>query len=216
MKVRLWQGPVAAAAAVGLGAMLPTRRVGPRGRAALAAGAGIGAVLLARASGLDRTALGLDPSRIRAGLRWGGVAATVIGGAYLSALTVPVLRARFVDETGGGRDDFYEWIGVHIPMGTVLAEELLFRGVLTTLIGPFPQAVVFGLWHVRPALLAGDSVPGTVLVTGLSGLVFAWLRRGSGSVLAPALAHLALNVGGAVAVRVATAARTGDEKHGGT
>lgn len=207
MRVQLWRGPVAVAAAVGLGAVLPTRRVGPRGRAVLAAGAGIGAVLLARASGLDRVALGLDPSRLRAGLRWGGAAAATIAAGYAVALAVPVLRARFVVDAGGGRDDFYEWIGVHIPVGTVLAEELLFRGVLTALVGPLPQSVAFGLWHVRTAVLAGDSVPGTVLVTGLSGLVFSWLRRGSGSVLAPALAHLALNVGGAVAVRVATGGR---------
>jgi membrane protease YdiL (CAAX protease family) len=57
---------------------------------------------------------------------------------------------------------------------------------------------------VRPAIAVGDGVATTVVVTGLSGLAFAWLRRGSGSVLAPALAHLAINVGGAVAVRVAT------------
>ena len=37
------------------------------------------------------------------------------------------------------------------------------------------------------------------LATGAAGWVFAWLRRRSGSTLAPALAHLAVNEAGAVA-----------------
>ncbi len=133
-----------------------------------------------------------------------GCAATAVAAGYVVAVTVPGLRAHFVDEGRAYRPDFYEWIGLHIPVGTVVAEELLFRSVLTALVGPVPQALVFGLWHIRPARIEGDSVAGTVLVTGLSGLVFAWLRVRSGSILAPALAHLAVNVGGAVAVRVAT------------
>ncbi|MFD6860140.1 CPBP family intramembrane glutamic endopeptidase [Rhodococcus sp. NPDC060090] len=204
MSVAMWRGPVAAVAVVALGAVLPAAPVGPRGRALLALGAGVGAVALTRASGLDRHALGLDVSRLRAGLRWGAAAAGAIGAGYVVALSVPALRAHFVDDERGRREDFYEWIGLHIPVGTVLAEELLFRGALTALVGPVPQAVAFGLWHVRPAIAVGDGVATTVVVTGLSGLALAWLRRGSGSVLAPALAHLAINVGGAVAVRVAT------------
>ena len=204
MRVRSWRGPVAAVAAVAIGAVLPAAPVGPRGRVLLAAGAGIGAVALTRASGLDRHALGLDPSRLRAGLKWGAAAGGAIGACYVAALSVPAVRERFVDDERGRLGDFYEWIGLHIPIGTVLAEELLFRGALTALVGPLPQAVAFGLWHVRPAMAVGDSVVTTVVVTGLSGLGFAWLRKGSGSVLAPALAHLAINVGGAIAVRAAT------------
>ena len=81
-------------------------------------------------------------------------------------------------------------------------EELLFRGVLTPLVSPAVHATAFGLWHVRPAMIAGDSVVGTVAVTGLAALGFDWLRRRSGSVLAPALAHLAINTGGAAAARL--------------
>jgi membrane protease YdiL (CAAX protease family) len=212
MTVRSWRGPAAVVAAVTLGAVLPAAPVGPRGRALLAVGAGVGAVALTRVSGLDRHALGLDVSRLRAGLRWGATAAALIGGGYVVALSVPALRVHFVDDERGRREDFYEWIGLHIPVGTVLAEELLFRGALTALVGPLPQAAAFGLWHVRPAIAVGDSVATTVVVTGLSGLGFAWLRKGSGSVLAPALAHLAVNVGGAVAVRVATLG-AGPERH---
>jgi membrane protease YdiL (CAAX protease family) len=71
--------------------------------------------------------------------------------------------------------------------------------------------VLFGLWHVLPSLgLAGDnqavgdavgkgtagqvlSVLGTVLFTGLSGVVFCELRRRSGSLLASAGLHWATN-----------------------
>lgn len=46
---------------------------------------------------------------------------------------------------------------------------------------------------------AGDSIPGTVLVTGMFGWLLGRLRERSGSVVAPMLAHLALNEAGAVA-----------------
>ena len=38
-----------------------------------------------------------------------------------------------------------------------------------------------------------------MLVTGVAGWVFGWLAEPSGSVLAPMLAHLAVNEAGAVA-----------------
>lgn len=72
------------------------------------------------------------------------------------------------------------------------------------------SSVLFGLWHVLPALGsdagpggAGARTAGTVLVTGLAGLGFCWLRVRSGSLLAPALLHWALNGLGLLAVRAA-------------
>ncbi|MEE2032511.1 CPBP family intramembrane glutamic endopeptidase [Rhodococcus chondri] len=198
-------GPAVAAAAVLWGAALP--RVGfggAHGRTWVSAGVGLCAVVAARASGMNRTELGLEPSRVPAGLRWGGAAAAATLAGYAVALAVPGAHTRFADATGGNRDDFHAWVWVHIPIGTVLAEELLFRGVLTPLVSPVVHAAAFGLWHVRPARTAGDSVLGTVAVTALAALGFDRLRRASGSVVAPMLAHLAVNVGGAVAVRIAT------------
>ena len=73
------------------------------------------------------------------------------------------------------------------------------------------SSVLFGLWHVLPALglassneaigsTAGKgtsgqaiSVAGTVLFTGLAGVVFCELRRRSGSLLASAGLHWATN-----------------------
>lgn len=114
-----------------------------------------------------------------------------------------------------GREDFFEWIFLHIPFGTVLSEELLFRSALSAvwnreLSRPAAQAVhalTFGLWHVAPARAGGDNVPAAVALTGASAVLFEWLRRRGGSVLAPALLHLAANVGGALAVRLATSSR---------
>ena len=67
------------------------------------------------------------------------------------------------------------------------------------------HAATFGLWHVRAARIAGDGVAVSVLLTGCSAWLFEWVRRRSGSVVAPALLHLSVNVGGAVAAELAQA-----------
>jgi len=188
------------------GVVLPAMRLGPRGRAAANALAGVALTAATRAAGVSAGELGLrDPAR---GARWGAAAALVPAAAYTVLLTVPAARRRMA--AGPRRADHVEWILVHIPFGTVLAEELLFRSALYALArrawprrGGALGAVTFGLWHIVPARNAGDSVAGTVLLTGLSGLLFDELRRRSASVVAPMLAHLAINVGGAVAVGVA-------------
>jgi uncharacterized protein len=98
-------------------------------------------------------------------------------------------------------------------------EEAAFRGVLWGLIahdhGPVwatsVSSVLFGLWHVLPAsdlartntaLQAGRrsgrrritlTVLGTVAFTTVAGIVFAELRRASGSLLAPIGLHWATN-----------------------
>lgn len=87
---------------------------------------------------------------------------------------------------------------------------MLFRGMLQTVaeralgrtVGSLVQATAFGLWHIPDARRVGDPVLGTVVVTGVAGLVFGWLARRSGSVLAPVLAHVAFNESSAVAAIV--------------
>ncbi len=99
-------------------------------------------------------------------------------------------------------------------------EEVAFRGVLLAVLtrvlslraAVAVSAVVFGVWHVRPtlsALAANGLVDGTVLTglavllgcaaTAAAGVVLAWLRLRTGSLLAPALLHLATNSLGALA-----------------
>lgn len=184
----------------------PALRLSPRGRAAAGTVVAFGATGLALAAGIGRRELGLGS--LRSGLRWGtaSAAAPVVG--YVVASVTPALHSRLTvsDEV---RHDFTEWVAAHIPFGTVVTEELLFRGVLTALTerawpaapASVVRALVFGLWHIHPARVARDSVPGTVAFTAASSLVFDWLRARSGSVLAPALLHLAINVGGALLLR---------------
>ncbi|MET7767987.1 CPBP family intramembrane glutamic endopeptidase [Nocardia sp. NPDC005366] len=108
---------------------------------------------------------------------------------------------------GGAVIDPAERVVVHIPIGTVYTEELIFRATLDPLldsalgprVGTVAAAATFGLWHIHPARVAGDSVIATVAATTLGGLVFATLGRRADSVTAPALLHFALNAGGVVA-----------------
>ncbi|MGY1679110.1 CPBP family intramembrane glutamic endopeptidase [Geodermatophilus sp. SYSU D01176] len=186
------------------------------------------AVLLAaaRAVGLSWAELGLDRRRLAAGARWGGAWAAVVAAGYGTALGVPALRPLLVDARVAGLDggELAGQVLVRIPFGTVLWEEVAFRGVLLAALGRLlsrrgavgVSAALFGLWHVRPTLgalvvndLAGGPLArtGAVLVaclgTAAAGVLFAELRLRSGSLLAPALLHLATNSLGVLAGAVA-------------
>lgn len=146
------------------------------------------------------------------GVGFGLLAASGVVAGYGVALAVPALRWRLAELTDRGPGvPTSEWVAVHIPLGTVYSEELVFRGTLDPLLdrvlGPRAGALVgaaaFGLWHVAPARAVGDSVPATVVVTTAGGLVFGWLRRRTRGTVTPALLHLAMNVGGAIAPRLA-------------
>lgn len=139
-----------------------------------------------------------------------GCAALVAAG-YVVAFAVPAVR-RSLSGPGDRAADVstVEWVAVHIPLGTVYTEELIFRATLDPLLdkefgtraGIVSGSVAFGLWHIHPARAAGDSVLGTVIFTGAAGAVFGMLRRWTGSATAPALLHWAVNAGGAVFARL--------------
>ncbi len=180
----------------------------------------------ARTSGLSWDDLGLARHRLRAGLAWGGACSAVVACGYAAALAVPGLRPLLADARVAGLDGgtiAYQVL-VRIPFGTVLWEEVAFRGVLlaalTRLVSvraaAAMSAAVFGVWHVRPtlgALAANDLAGGPVaraaavvlgcLFTGVAGGLFVWLRLRSGSLLAPALLHLATNSLGTLAAAAA-------------
>jgi membrane protease YdiL (CAAX protease family) len=186
------------------------------------------AVLLAaaRASGLSWAELGLDRRRLAAGARWGGGAAALVAAGYGTALALPGVRPLLADgrvsDLGGG-----ELAGqalLRIPLGTVLWEEVAFRAVLLAALARLlpragatgVSAAVFGVWHVRPtlgALAANDLVDDPLartaavllacLATAAAGVLFAELRWRSGSLLAPALLHLATNTLGLLAAAAA-------------
>jgi len=100
---------------------------------------------------------------------------------------------------------------VRIPLGTVVLEEVAFRGVLPALVSPVGAAGLFGLWHVLPTLRTLDVnglrrpawvVGGAVVGTAAVGLVFSGLVAATGSLLAPAMVHVAANSGATVAAYV--------------
>ena len=180
----------------------------------------------ARASGLSWAELGLARRRLAAGARWGGGAAALVAAGYGTALALPGVRPLLADgrvsDLGGG-----ELAGqalLRIPLGTVLWEEVAFRAVLLAALARLlpragatgVSAAVFGVWHVRPtlgALAANDLADGPLLrtaavllaclATAAAGVLFAELRWRSGSLLAPALLHLATNTLGLLAAAAA-------------
>ncbi|MCJ0891662.1 CPBP family intramembrane glutamic endopeptidase [Rhodococcus sp. ARC_M5] len=173
--------------------VLPSTGLDARGRAVANASFAVGVAALSRT---DAEKLGLRNTA--AGLKWGAAASAipVFGAAVVAA--IPALRRR----VRPSEDDLAEWVLFRIPVGTVLTEELLFRGVLDAA-SPVLSPIFFGLWHIHPARSAGDSVVGTVVATTAAGVVFSWLRSRSGSVLAPALLHYFLNASGAVLAHLA-------------
>jgi hypothetical protein len=193
--------------------------VAPRLSAAAYAGANAaaaGALLAAaRAAGLSWPELGLDPRRFPSGVRAGVVQPS--GGGRLRRGTGTAggpasARGRADRGLGGGR--MAADVLVRIPVGTALWEEVAFRGVLEAAldrlfgahIADAAGAVLFGVWHVAPTLAAVRAnapvatasqrrcaVLAGCTGTAAAGLLFTVLRRRSGSLLAPALLHLAAN-----------------------
>ena len=190
--------------------------------------AAVALVAAARAGGLSWVELGLARDRLRAGAAWGGVVAALVAVGYLVALALPATRPLLADERVAGRDaaELAYDVLLRIPGGTVLWEEVAFRGVLLAVLlrlAPLRTAVAvsalaFGLWHVRPTLsalatneLVDGAVPtaaalvAAVALTAASHVVFVWLRLRSGSLLAPVLLHLSTNVLGTLAAAAAQA-----------
>ncbi|BBY25974.1 Rv0804 family intramembrane glutamic endopeptidase [Mycolicibacterium sediminis] len=152
-----------------------------------------------------RARLGLAPPRLWSGLRYGVPLAAVVSAAVAGSTRIPAVRRGMAARELPAPT--LEWLLWRIPMGTVWSEEAAFRGALGTLTdaafgrrwGLVLQAATFGGKHVADARSAGESVVGTVAVTGVAGLAFGWLYGRSGSLAASMLAHLAVNEAGAVA-----------------
>jgi membrane protease YdiL (CAAX protease family) len=189
--------------------------------ASVAVGVGLTGALavIARAGGLGLADLGLTRSSWPAGLRWGGGFAALAAAGYGAALVIPVTREMVAGTGSGSWAQALLQALVVIPLGTVIPEEFAFRGVLWGLLrrrsgrwaATLVSSVLFGFWHVLPALAGGAAnqavdevvgdgplgvvvrVAGTVLFTGAAGVLFCELRGRSGSLLAPMLAHWSVN-----------------------
>ena len=192
-------------------------------------------VLLARRHGLTWDHLGMSRRTLRRGTAWAAAAVGAVGAVYLLGALLPLTRAAFLDVR------YHLQLGaallvalVVVPFGTVLLEEVAFRGVLLGLWhrhrGPGSAKLfssgLFGLWHVLPSLrlsranqavagvfgagTAGQwfAVLGAVGFTALAGLLLCELRRRSGSLLAAAGLHWATNAFGVVLAATVWAVRT--------
>ena len=175
--------------------------------------------LVAWTAGAMWADLGLDRTDVGAGLRYGAGAVGIVLLVLVLAAVIPSTNGYLHDsraQISGGRL-LYE-LGVSIVLLTAIPEEFAFRGVLLgsalRLWGPWRASVItsllFGLWHIEPTLgtmkdnhatvglsasIGGQVlvVLGAIAVTFVAGLVFCWLRLRSRSLIAPVMAHAAIN-----------------------
>lgn len=173
------------------------------------------ALSLARWAGLPRAAIGLDRHRLPDGVATGAVGAAAIAAALGMVASTRTGRELLDDD----RVVDASWsktalhVGVFIPLGTVVLEEVAFRGVLPALLDPAGRSVAatvvipslaFGAWHIvssRDFVAAHDqagggatgSTAGIVTATTAAGVVLALARRRGGHLAAPALMHFTAN-----------------------
>lgn len=161
---------------------------------------------VAAASAMTAEELGLTRAGVPKGLRDGAVAAGAIGAVVAVAALAGVDPTGTMGDRGAvsGGEMLFQ-VFVEIPIATVLLEELAFRGVLGGLLGRVVTqrwaiactSLAFGLWHVSPhsftSLGRAGGALGTIAITTFAGVCFHLLRRRSGSLLAPMLAHWGTN-----------------------
>lgn len=186
----------------------------------LNAAATAGLFRLADRLGLTRDEIGADRSHLARGIRVGVLLGVVILIGIGAAVAIPVTRSLFEDGRviGVGLGGALFQGLIRIPIGTALFEETLFRGVLLAWLirrtstgrAILGSSVMFGLWHALPAWStisvyqtgairdAGAAasvgvVVGGVILTGMVGVGFAWLRLRTRSLAAPVLVHAIAN-----------------------
>ncbi len=187
--------------------------------------AAAGLVLLVRSRGLGWAELGLGREHWKTGAGYALAAVGIVGAVIVIGALLPWTRPMFMNNNYATISGALIASMIIIPLQTVIPEELAFRGVLH---GALTRAwgfrgvaaagsLLFGLWHVSTSLgltssnigftrMFGGGVLGTVagvllavIATGVAGFVFTWLRRRSGSLLAPIAMHWSLNGLGALA-----------------
>lgn len=174
--------------------------------------AALGLVLLVPAywSGLSSNQLGLERRNLRPGLLWGGATLLILLAVITGASQFSNANQLFsTPRTSISLASLWFQALVAIPVGTVIIEEIAFRGVLLGLflarwsgiIAVVASSFLFGLWHIEGVVASTNGSAGhvalaafgTFVATFVAGLVFCWLRLRSGSLLASALAHIGTN-----------------------
>jgi CAAX protease family protein len=174
-------------------------------------------LVAARVLGLDAATLGVG----RAGALRGAVTGALVAGT-IAAVDVAVLRVApsIIDQPLGyapltrvSADDLERHIGLFLPLGAVIPEEVAFRGVLLggllrrysarSAIGA--SAAAFALWHITVAMhtvgdtslaqtaLFAPAVAGTIVVVFVGGVIMAGLRVATGTLMTSIAAHWVFN-----------------------
>lgn len=190
--------------------------------------AAVGLLVLLRWRGLGWTELGLGRQHWRSGMGYALVAVAVVVSVIAVGVLLPMTRPMFLNNRYATVSGALIASMIVIPLQTVIPEELAFRGVLHGALNrawgfrgvAMVGSLLFGLWHVATSLgltstnvgfarLFGGGIVGmlagvtlAVLATGAAGFVFSWLRRRSGSLIAPIALHWSLNGLGALAAAV--------------
>jgi membrane protease YdiL (CAAX protease family) len=177
--------------------------------------AAVGLVILMRWRGLGWADLGLGREHWKPGLGYAVAAVVVVATVIAVGVLLPATRPMFMNNRYATISGALIASMVIIPLQTVIPEELAFRGVLHGTLNrawgfrgvALAGSLLFGLWHVATSfgltssnvgftrLFGGGivgmaaGVTGAVLATGAAGFVFSWLRRRSGSLIAPIALH---------------------------
>ena len=163
-----------------------------------------------RRVGLTASDVGVAPRQLRSGAATGAACFAVVGGTIVAAAAAPWTSGFFEDERAEvGAAAMVARVALVIPLGTVLLEELAFRGLLlaqlrrvtTTTRAVATTAVGFGAWHVVTAWNSSSgstsarvgAVVATVAVTTIAGAAFGALRVRTDSLVPPAAVHVATN-----------------------
>jgi uncharacterized protein len=187
--------------------------------------AAIGLVAWLRVNGLGWAELGLGREHWKSGAAYAaGAIVSVLAVIAVGAL-LPWTRPMFMNQHYATISGALMASMIIIPLQTVIPEELAFRGVLHGALNrawgfrgvALAGSLLFGLWHIATSLgltssnvgftrVLGGGVVGmlagvvlAVVATAAAGFVFSWLRRRSGSLLAPIALHWSLNGLGALA-----------------
>jgi CAAX protease family protein len=187
--------------------------------------AAVGLLLLVRSRGAGWSELGLGREHWKSGAGYALAAVALVGTVIAVGALLPWTRPMFMNDHYATVSGALVASMIIIPLQTVIPEELAFRGVLH---GALDRAwgfrgvaaagsLLFGMWHIATSLgltssnvgftkLFGGGVGGmiagvvlAVIATGAAGFVFTWLRRRSGSLIAPIALHWSLNGLGALA-----------------
>ena len=181
--------------------------------------AAVGLVILVRSRGLGWAELGLSREHWKAGAGYAIAAVAVVVSVIAIGALLPWTRPMFMNHSYATLSGALIASMIIIPLQTVIPEELAFRGVLHGALNrawgfrgvAAAGSLLFGLWHIATSLgltasnvgftkvlgsgafgmIAG--VVGAVLATAAAGFVFTWLRRRSGSLIAPIALHWSLN-----------------------